>query len=438
MIFLQNVSSESLPKIYVDPPENTANQGDTLVINVRIENARDVWVFQFYLAWKTGLLEATEVVEGDFPGRGGVRKTSFIHKVYNDRGYLTVSTTLVGEPREGEDGSGTLATITFSIKDAGLTGLHLYDVGLADSFLEPIEYTVEDGYLNVAAPKLQIVPPNILDATLVPGEEFTINLTISNVENLTAFRLQLGYDITLLNATKVSVTPFLKEPITPEVPAGINFTEGFVWINVTSMGEPITGNKVLANITFSILDVGSTILDIYNAFLDDKLAKLRTPSFQHNPISEDGYFSNIPAGHDIIIKKITVLPIEVTSGQTVSVNVTVMNVGAFNETFDVTLYYDSKVIEVKSNISLEPGESKVLMFTWDTTGVSGGSYILKAEASVVEGETRIGNNVKEFPGLIDVKSRTVFDFTLYLGIGVTAIIAVLAAVVYFLKFRKPK
>ena len=436
MVLLRVGSSEPRLKFYVDPQETTANQGDSLDVNVRIENAKDVWAFQFYLAWDPTFLEATEVAEGDFPGRGGVRETSFMKKVYNDKGYLLVSTTLVGGGAgvEGEDGEGAIAIITFSVKAAGESHLHLYQVGVMDSFERDITYTLEDGYVNVAAPKLFVEPASIIDATLVPGEVFDVNVSISNVVDLSGFRFQLGYNSTLLNATGASA-PFLVEPIKPEEHVGINYTEGFVWVNVTSMGESINGSKVLANVTFSVLELGSSLLDVYDAWLNDTLARLVEP-FGHNAISEDGSFTNIPVGHDIDIKKLTVLPIKAVVGDKVSINVTVQNAGAFNETFDVTLFYDSELIANQTEIRLEPGETKILQFTWDTAGVDAGSYTLKAEASVVEGETKTANNIRAFPNPVVIEASGGIDLTLYAAIGIAVVAVVLVAIIYFVKIRK--
>ena len=437
IVLLCPVSSESSEmKIYVSPQEITANSGDSFDASVRIEDGFDVWSFQLYLAWDKDILEATEVVEGDFPSSGGFRTTDPMAKIYNDEGYVFFSNTLVGTPREGEDGSGTFVTITFLVKSAGITGLHIYRFDCANADQDPLHYTLEDGYVNTVAPKISVDPSIIINGTLLMDESFSVNINISNVEELKEYFLKLGYDKTLLNVTDVSAAPFLEEPSTNQT--GVEYDEGYAWILARSTAAgSVNGSGILANVTFTVLKNGSCILDLYDAWLDDKLKRLR-PSPRHNAIGEDGYFSNIPVGHDIAVKKITVLPISVTAGESISVNVTISNIGDYPETFNVILYYDSEVIENRSSISLDPREEVIEAFTWDTTGVAPGSYFLEAEASVVEGEIETDNNVKKFPNAIDIKGAEGSNFMLYAGIGIAVAVIAVIAVVYFLKIRKPK
>jgi hypothetical protein len=77
--------------------------------------------------------------------------------------------------------------------------------------------------------------------------------------------------------------------------------------------------------------------------------------------------------------------------QYLSVNVTATNLGNYTETFNVTLYYDSVEIGLQ-NVTLDPGESRILTFAWDTQGVLRGSYTLKATASIVPYEVSTDDN----------------------------------------------
>jgi len=71
----------------------------------------------------------------------------------------------------------------------------------------------------------------------------------------------------------------------------------------------------------------------------------------------------------------------VNQGETISIDVTVKNLGDhYDETFYVTCYRDSIEIGTLRAYSLAPGDTKMLIFSWDTTGVSPGTYIIKARA----------------------------------------------------------
>jgi hypothetical protein len=71
--------------------------------------------------------------------------------------------------------------------------------------------------------------------------------------------------------------------------------------------------------------------------------------------------------------------------------VTAANLGNYTETFNITLYYDSVEIGLQT-VTLNTGESRVLTFTWNTTGVFLGNCTLKATANVVPYEVSADDN----------------------------------------------
>jgi hypothetical protein len=114
------------------------------------------------------------------------------------------------------------------------------------------------------------------------------------------------------------------------------------------------------------------------------------------------------AEHDVAVINVTTskagcLPRPtVGKGYTAMVNVTVENQGGFTETFNVTAYADSSVIG-EMQTTLNPAQSIVLTFTWNTTGYAYGNYTISATADTVLGETDTGDN-------------TLIDGTVYVGI----------------------
>jgi hypothetical protein len=58
----------------------------------------------------------------------------------------------------------------------------------------------------------------------------------------------------------------------------------------------------------------------------------------------------------------------------------------------VTAYYDDEPIETKTNIALDGGMNTTLTFTWETAAVAAGTYTLKAQASVLPGESDTADN----------------------------------------------
>ena len=97
---------------------------------------------------------------------------------------------------------------------------------------------------------------------------------------------------------------------------------------------------------------------------------------------------------DVAITDVTLTDTVVYVGETVNITVAVQNYGGVTESFDVTVSYNSTVIDTKNVTDLAVGASEVLTFSWDTWGVQPCSnYTIRAEASVVPNESNISNNV---------------------------------------------
>jgi len=72
------------------------------------------------------------------------------------------------------------------------------------------------------------------------------------------------------------------------------------------------------------------------------------------------------------------------------VNVTAANQGNNTENF-VTAYANATII-ASQNVTLPAGNSTIVTFTWDTSGLAYGNYTLSSIADTVPGETNTANN----------------------------------------------
>ncbi len=70
-------------------------------------------------------------------------------------------------------------------------------------------------------------------------------------------------------------------------------------------------------------------------------------------------------------------------GESVAISATVKNVGT--ETFSVSAYYDTNLIETKNVADLTAGATEDLDFTWNTTGIASGDYTIKVTAETMSG-----------------------------------------------------
>ena len=112
--------------------------------------------------------------------------------------------------------------------------------------------------------------------------------------------------------------------------------------------------------------------------------------------------------YDVAVVNVTTSTSEINVGETMNITVVIQNNGNFTETFNVTAYANTTLIQTQIVSNLAPDAQTTLMFEWDTTGVALGNYTIKAEASIVPEETHAADNVKvngivlvipEFPSL---------------------------------------
>ena len=156
-----------------------------------------------------------------------------------------------------------------------------------------------------------------------------------------------------------------------------------------------------------------------------------------NNIFEDGEVTieaeQVPI-HDVAVTGIVPSKMEATLGETLSINVTVLNKGDFSESFDVTAYYDNSPLPTQTVTDLASGDSRTLTFTWPTADVDADTYTISATASTVADETNSDDN-SLIDGFVTLRAPAT-DTTLYVLAGIV-IIGVVAAVIYVFKFRKP-
>jgi len=153
-----------------------------------------------------------------------------------------------------------------------------------------------------------------------------------------------------------------------------------------------------------------------------------------NLFIDDTVTVTAPPAHDIAITNVVPSPTTVTVGDSVTISVTVENEGEIDETFNVTVYYDDTSIETETDIVLESGTSTTLTFTWDTTDVAKGTYTIKAEAVVAVDDDTDDNLFTD--GTVKIRGAAAPNILIYAVVGAIAAIAIAAAAIYILKFRK--
>jgi thermitase len=195
------------------------------------------------------------------------------------------------------------------------------------------------------------------------GQVLNFTVTTENLgDKVETFSINIYGNDTLLESETV---PFILPATNQTLTAGWN-TVGFVpgIYSIEVEASQVAGETELAN----------------NAYVDGTV--------------------EIVAAHDVAPTLIAPSKTVVGKGYVVSFNVTVLNKGNFNETFDVTLYADLDVGVVGDEVTigtsttpeLQSAASAILSFTWNTTPVPMGHYILSAYATPVDSETFTEDN----------------------------------------------
>lgn len=121
-----------------------------------------------------------------------------------------------------------------------------------------------------------VAPPMYVASAL--GEVFTVDIEISNVQDLRVFEFKLGYNTTLLDAVGVVQGSFFPSPPRSSVEKlEMNETMGFVWVRISlpTSVPTIAGSGTLAAVTFNVTftplspEEAYSPLDLYDTLLYD-------------------------------------------------------------------------------------------------------------------------------------------------------------------------
>jgi len=118
------------------------------------------------------------------------------------------------------------------------------------------------------------------------GENFTIEVKVSNVTDLYGYEFHLRWNSTLLDCVEVNEGPFLKSGGSTFFTYKINSTEGCMVVDCTLLGDiqGVSGNGTLTTIKFYIKTTGECLLDLYDTILLNSAEQ----AIEH--LTTDGYF----------------------------------------------------------------------------------------------------------------------------------------------------
>jgi hypothetical protein len=186
-------------------------EGDTFKINVTISNVIDLYGWQFKIAYRNNALNASSISEGSFLKKDGA-STFFLIVEFNDNynathGIINAACARMAA-EAGVNGTGVLASVTFKVKAAFTTALHLYETKLIDSadpFGNPIPHTTEDGEVYVGLHDVAVIGVTASANRVYKGEPVQINVTVrNNGEYAETFNVSAYYDANIIGTRTVN------------------------------------------------------------------------------------------------------------------------------------------------------------------------------------------------------------------------------------------
>jgi len=135
-------------RVRIEPADLVVGLNETFVVQVMIKEAGDLGAFQLDLTYDSSIVQVTEATLGEFLGSTGRNAIPVGPQINNEAGTVAFGAFSFGEA-PAPDGSGVLATISFSPQAEGESDLHLQDVKVTNTAVEVIPVELQDGHVTV-------------------------------------------------------------------------------------------------------------------------------------------------------------------------------------------------------------------------------------------------------------------------------------------------
>jgi len=147
-----------------------------------------------------------------------------------------------------------------------------------------------------ATAKIYVDPSSIVDPSKTVGSVFTVSVKIADVENLYGWSFKLLFDKNIVQATGISIpSPSFLRSAGPTIVLVKKYDNVAGYAAVAEMlalpypADGASGSGTLAIISFSVVGVGVTALDLVETKLNTVIAGNKVP-IDH--LAEDGVFDN--------------------------------------------------------------------------------------------------------------------------------------------------
>jgi len=205
------IEETSSAKLFVSPPlveKSLGDIGNAFDVQVMIQDVKNMWGFDFDVAWDRTLLTVIGVEFNTTLDVVWGIGNWFVASNASNPGYykLAAVSTLNGF---NSTASTALATLTFRVEDPHSnfqiqTLIHFGTKKLSDSQWQQIDCTTEDGIYRIGGekPALSLIPT--VKTCRKRNETFIINVDVSNVYNATDFEFEIDFNTTLLDYSNIT------------------------------------------------------------------------------------------------------------------------------------------------------------------------------------------------------------------------------------------
>ena len=244
--------------------------GEQFTVNLSILEGKNVGGYQLTVGFNETLLRYVESANGNYLPPGSF----FVPPVVSENSVTLGATSLTGT----SNGDGTLATVTFEVLEVKESPIALSDLILTDRTGKHLSVLTNSGRIDPTLSSTSAVVDLTPSSVLAPaiGEQLAFNIRISDGQNVAGYQISLEYDIDALKPVLASDGAYLPEAS----PAKPLISEGLVTLGASSSTGVGNGDGMLATITFEILAVQASNVDVSGY--------LTTPNgLRSNPIFKD-------------------------------------------------------------------------------------------------------------------------------------------------------
>jgi len=417
--------------ITLETPPFTAEPGGQITIYVYIQGVPDttetaVRGYDWKLLYDASMLKypsypsppktPDDVLEGDFLANQGANVGSITTS--GGPGFIGATNQLAGYSEPPAYGDGVLTTVYLNVIRSGNCTLRFEYTKIFNMTLGLIDHEHIDGTFYTDKPKADftLAYPDKAFRPPIVGETITFNATYNPASSAGSYDPNPGGAIA-----------------------------NYHWDFGDDTSQIDTTDPVITHFYSAVggYPVNLTVADNSDPALHDSVQRSVSVNY-----------------YDLAVSNIKVKPGAATPGTILTINVTVRNYGSQSVYFNLTTYYDDSLIwynatEGKSAFCLalekdpvkmqppappvEPSQSLVVTFKWNTTGLAEKTYTIKANASILASpqlpdqfledvDANPGNNVRQtqafitsFPKNIAVTSIIVSETVITLGMGPVSI-----------------